>query len=310
MILSSEHDRRPIAITGASGQLGRELLRLIGKPSLGLCSKSFNLNNLDQIQESLYRIAPRVLINCAAWTRVDDAEKERDACFAINVHAVEALARICHEIDCLFVQISTDYVFGADPNRCTPYVESDIPGPLNIYGQSKLAGEAACRECTQHLIIRTCGLYSAVSSGPAFGRNFADTMLMLARDRDVIRVVNDQRCTPSYVPHVAEAIVRLIQSNALGTFHLTNSGCTTWHGFAAELIKQDYEKSKRQVAVLPIASEEYPSPVKRPHYSVLANEKLHQSLGITLPSWQEGLLDYIAAQKRFAQKQIQGLPAA
>ncbi len=304
---NSQHPSPTIAITGASGQLGRELISLLGSGAVGLCSKSFNLTNLKQIRHTLYRLSPQVLINCAAWTRVDDAEKDSDACFAINVHAVEVLAEVCSEIGCKLVQISSDYVFGADKDRCTPYEENESPGPLNVYGHSKLEGERAAQNAQSHLIVRTCGLYSVGNSGPAFGRNFADTMLMLAKDRDTLRVVNDQICTPSYVPHVAEAITRLIHADATGIFHLTNRGHTTWHGFAIELFRQYGSPEGRQIDVIPILSKEYPSPVHRPHYSVLSNAKIeidHRSIASALGRRFAGLYcrtkeDYSNINSRF-----------
>ncbi len=238
-------------------------------------------------------LRPRAVINCAAWTAVDKAETEQAACRAANEHAVRALADACREVDALLVQVSSDYVFGADAARTIPYTEDDATGPLGQYGASKLAGEAAARSWERHQVVRTCGLYSAGESGPVRGRNFADTMLVLARDRPEVRVVADQFCTPSYVPHVAAAILALLDDGTPGTYHATNSGGTCWHQFATELFHQ----AGLPTVVTAIESREYPSPVARPPYSILDTSKLAK-LGITLPDWQQGIADYLAATPR------------
>ena len=239
------------------------------------------------------RLRPRAVINCAAWTAVDKAETERSACRAANEHAVTALATACRAVEALLVQVSSDYVFGADAARTIPYTEDDAPGPLGEYGASKLAGEVAARTWERHQVVRTCGLYSAGESGPVRGRNFADTMLVLARDRPEVRVVADQFCTPSYVPHVAAAIVALLEDGTPGTFHATNAGGTCWHEFATELFHQ----AGLPTTVTAITSKEYPSPVARPPYSILDTAKLAR-LGITLPDWRQGIADYLAASSR------------
>ena len=242
------------------------------------------------VDDVIGRLRPRVVINCAAWTAVDKAETEPAACRAANEHAVLALARACRGVDALLVQVSSDYVFGADATRKLPYREDDSPGPLGEYGASKLAGEAAARTWERHQVVRTCGLYSAGAAGPVRGRNFADTMLVLARDRPEVRVVADQFCTPSYVPHVAAAIAALIGNGTPGTYHATNSGGTCWHEFATELFRQ----AGLPTTVTAITSSEYPSPVARPPYSILDTSKL-AALGITLPDWRQGIADYLAA---------------
>jgi len=239
------------------------------------------------------RLRPRAVINCAAWTAVDKAETEPAACRAANVHAVAALAAACREADAILVQISSDYVFGADAARKTPYRENDATGPLGEYGASKLAGEVAARGWERHQVVRTCGLYSAGESGPVRGRNFADTMLVVARDRPEVRVVADQFCTPSYVPHVAAAIVALLEDGTPGTYHATNAGGTCWHEFATELFRQ----AGLTTVATAITSGEYPSPVARPPHSILDTAKLAR-LGITLPDWRQGIADYLAAQWR------------
>ena len=242
---------------------------------MALPRSSLDIADPAAVRAVIGRLRPNAVINCAAWTAVDKAETEPAACRAANVHAVAALADACRDVDALFVQISSDYVFGANAARKTPYGEDDATGPLGEYGASKLAGEVAA------------------AAGPVRGRNFADTMLVLARDRPEVRVVADQFCTPSYVPHVAAAIVTLLEDGTPGTYHATNAGGTCWHEFATELFHQ----AGLPTVVTAITSQEYPSPVARPPYSILDTAKLAR-LGITLPDWRQGIADYLAASSR------------
>ncbi len=239
------------------------------------------------------RLRPAVVINCGGWTAVDAAESDSDACHLVNADATAELAAACNAIDAMLVQISTDYVFGADATRRSPYAETDTPGPLNEYGASKLAGEQAAATASKHLIVRTCGLYSVCANGPVRGRNFADTMLALAAERDELRIVDDQHCTPSFVPHVVEGILRLLDGRATGLFHVVNSGSTTWHGFASELFRMAGQK----MTLHPIPSSDYPTPARRPGYSVLDTPKLSASTGDALPPWQTGIQEYVRAMK-------------
>lgn len=288
---STRMDARPgrIAVTGADGQLGRELCRRLGSAAAPLSRSVLDITSAVDVPRVLAELAPAVVINCAAWTAVDAAERDPAGCFAANAGAVAALAAACRGIDALFVQISSDYVFGADASRRHPYREADAPGPLGVYGRSKLAGEIAAQGCPRHLIVRTCGLYSVGPSGPVRGRCFADTMLVLSRERDVLRVVDDQHCTPSYVPHVAEAILALVDRGATGTVHVTNSGATTWHGFAAAL----FEAAGVATPVERIPSSAYPLPAARPPYSVLDLSRL-RAAGVEMPDWRAGMAEYLS----------------
>ena len=239
------------------------------------------------------KLRPQVVINCAAWTAVDAAESEPEACRLVNADAVGELAAACNAADATLVQISTDYVFGADTSRTVPYTETDATGPVNEYGASKLAGEQAAATADRHLIVRTCGLYSASDYGPVRGRNFADTMLALAAERDELRIVDDQQCTPSFVPHVAVGILRLLDRQATGLFHVVNTGSTTWHGFASELFRAAGGKMTLQR----IPSSEYPTPAMRPGYSVLDTKKFSASTSDALPAWQTGIAEYVRTMK-------------
>lgn len=279
-----------IAITGAAGQLGRTLVGMLGGRATPLPRAALDVTDPSAVRRVIAELAPAAVVNCAAWTNVDKAESEPDACRAANERAVAALATACRDVDALLVQVSTDYVFGRDVGRSVPWRVDDPPCPAGIYAATKLAGEAAARGWERHQIVRTCGLYSAGPEGPVRGRNFADTMLVLARDRPEVRVVADQHCTPSYVPHVAAAILALLENGTPGTYHATNAGATTWHGFATELFRQ----AGLATSVTPIASADWPSPVARPPYSVLDGSSL-AGLGIVLPDWREGIAAYLAA---------------
>lgn len=255
-------------------------------------------SQLDLAQPAMIRgvvekLRPQVVINCAAWTAVDAAERDPQACRVVNADAVEALAAACNTIDAMLVQVSTDYVFGADGNRSLPYGETDATGPVNAYGASKVAGEQAAAAAAKHLIVRTCGLYSAGDHGPVRGRNFADTMLALAAERNELRIVNDQHCTPSFVPHVAAGILRLLERNTTGLFHVVNRGSTTWYEFAREL----FHVAGLKMALHPIPTSEYPTPAKRPAYSILDTKKFSASAGEALPDWQAGIAEYVLATK-------------
>lgn len=262
----------------------------MGAAAVPLPKASLDITDPNAVQEVIAAIKPSAVINCAAWTAVDAAEKDSEACYAVNRQAPASLATACNEAGATLVHVSTDYVFGSDAKRRAPYAEDDTPGPLSTYGASKLAGELAAQAAVKHLVIRTCGLYAVGESGPIRGRNFADTMLALARDRGEVKVVSDQTCTPSYVPHVAAAMIVLLRSGALGVFHVTNSGSTSWHRFAEEL----FRAAGKTTVATPISWREYASSVVRPSYSVLSTRKLRDTIGTELPDWRQGLAEYVA----------------
>ena len=274
-------------VLGAEGQLGREICRQIGSSAIGLSRRDCDITSADQVRDMLASHRPTAVINAAAYTSVDRAERETSACMAVNAHAVEHLAEACRNVHCTLVQISTDYVFGQDTHRSTPYRESDPPGPLGVYGQSKLLGERAAAQWAKHLIVRTCGLYGP--RGKPNQSNFVDTMLRLSRERELLRIVDDQRCTPSYVVDVARAIVFLLGTTAYGTYHVTNTGATTWHDLAAEI----FRTAGIPVRLERISTAEYGAPAPRPAYSVLDTSKYHALGGPKMRPWQEALAEYL-----------------
>lgn len=284
-----------IAITGATGQLGHELARRLGNEALPLDRRACDLTDPDGIR-GLVALRPDAVINAAAYTQVDRAEQEVERCRRVNAIAVSELADVCAELDCPLVQLSTDYVFAGVSGRDTPFRESDPAVPRGVYATTKFEGEQAAARWSKHWIVRTCGLYTPPLPERAFS-NFVATMLRLGRQRDRLRIVDDQRCTPSYVPHVARAVLYLLRESperlrrsGYGLYHVTNSGSCTWYEFAAEIFHQ----AGIPVVLERITTAQYGAPAPRPAYSVLDTAKYLATGGPELPHWREGLREYLA----------------
>jgi dTDP-4-dehydrorhamnose reductase len=278
-----------IVVIGSRGQLGSELCRQLGDEAIGLDRAALDITDPAAVASCLSELAPDAVVNTAAYTLVDKAEQQTQLCDAVNRAAVGHLAETCRQLDCVLVQISSDYVFGADRSPQVPWLEQDEPAPQGVYAVSKLAGEHSAANAPRHFIVRTCGLYGQRGSGHAAG-NFVDTMLRLSRERTLLRVVDDQHCTPSFVPDVAAAIQRLLGTSAYGVYHVVNAGATTWHDFAAEIFRQrgiriDLER---------ITTAQYAAPAPRPAYSVLDTSKLESLIGAPLRPWREALAAYLA----------------
>jgi dTDP-4-dehydrorhamnose reductase len=277
-----------IAVTGATGQLGSELCRQFGARAVGLSRPQFDVTDFAGAAEQLRAIRPHAVINCAAYTQVDRAEQEPEACLLANAQAVENLARVCESLDCVLVQISTDYVFGAEGVRGTPHRETDPPRPQGVYARSKLAGEEAAQTWPKHFAVRTCGLYAAPEGPPRRGRNFVETMLSLGAEGRTLRVVNDQFCTPTFVPDLAEAVGFLLTTGAYGMYHVTNAGATSWFDFARAV----FQRAGLRPELHPITSAEYGAAAPRPAYSVLDISKYESLGGPRMPTWEEALTRY------------------
>jgi dTDP-4-dehydrorhamnose reductase len=273
-----------VVVTGASGQLGQALKALLADEALPLSHAQLDITSPGDIERVLRDAAPRAVVNCAAYTYVDGAEKEPQAARRINADAVALLATACETRDIPLVHISTDYVFTGDAHRTTPYREDDPPEPVNEYARGKLAGEKAAAQCPKHFVVRTCGLY-----GPsAHGKNFVETMLRLASAGRSLSVVDDQRCTPSYAADVAKAIAYLLTTTEYGTYHIVNAGETTWCQFAGEILRL----AKLEVPLRAITSEDYGG-TPRPKYSVLDMSKYRALGGPAMRAWQAALEDYL-----------------
>jgi dTDP-4-dehydrorhamnose reductase len=282
-----------MAVTGKEGQVAHAL-REIGPRHdfevVPLARPAFDLLRTESIRDSLLAVKPDVVINAAAYTAVDQAEKEPDLAMQINGIGAGAVAEAAHSLNIPIIQLSTDYVF--DGTKSTPYVEEDQPAPLNAYGASKLAGERAVASATHnHVILRTSWVYSHT------GRNFVRTMLRLARERSELRVVADQYGCPTYAPDIAVAILKIARSlveepevnQVRGLFHLCGSGETTWAGFASEIFTMSAEGRDKRTAVIPIPTVDYPTPARRPANSRLDTGKLARIYQIRLPDWRVSL---------------------
>jgi dTDP-4-dehydrorhamnose reductase len=277
-----------VVVTGARGQLGAELCRQFGAGAVGLDLPEFDIGNGDRVAETVKEIAPGAVINAAAYTQVDKAEVEADRCRAVNSTGVGHLTEACRRAGAVLVQISTDYVFGGDLARSTPYRESDPPSPQSIYAQSKLDGEEQARQWKKHFVVRTCGLYG--HPGPRSAGNFVETMLRLGQSHEKLRIVADQHCTPSYVRHVARAILFLLSTDCFGTYHVVNSGETTWYEFAGEI----FRLAGYQIDLEAISTAQYGAAADRPRYSVLDTAKYLDLPGRpAMPHWREALAEYL-----------------
>ena len=277
-----------IAITGAGGQLGHELCRRLGPEAYALPRPMLDITDRAQVFARVQQLSPDIIINCAAYTFVDRAEAEPDRCMATNADAVGSLATACDKVGAKLVQISTDYVFGADSQRSRPYDESDQPGPQGIYAKSKLAGELYASGCTRHLIVRSCGLYGYSRAR----NNFVDTMLRLGSEGGRLRVVNDQCCSPTFTTHLANAIHFLVMIDATGLYHVTNSGHVSWYQFARKI----FEIRGMPVPVEPISTADYGAVAPRPRYSVLDTSKYRSLGGPEMPQWEDALAEYLQSQ--------------
>ncbi len=284
----------PIVVTGCQGQLGSELCRQLGPDAVGLDLPEFDLCDAQGMRRALVAVRPRAVVNTAAYTLVDRAEQQPDLCQAINADAVGHLADLCRELDAVLVHLSTDYVFGHGAGRQTPYAETDEPHPQGVYARSKLVGERLAAAWPRHFLVRSCGLYGRPA--PRSAGHFVATMLRLARQGRPLRVGNDQCCSPTYVPHLARAIRFLLGTTAYGTYHVVNTGQTTWYGFAAEIFRQ----AGLSVRVEPITTAQYGAPAPRPAYSALDTAKYHALPGRpAMPSWQTALGEYLREAGRW-----------
>jgi dTDP-4-dehydrorhamnose reductase len=261
-------------VTGAAGMLGREVVRAAADHEVvGLTHGELDITDPDSVAAA---VDDCVVVNCAGFTDVDGAEADEAGATELNGAAPGYLAAAAHSI----VQPSTDYVF--DGTKHEPYVESDPTGPRSAYGRSKLAGERSVAATNpRHFIVRTSWLFGAG------GKNFVDTMLGLAGDRDELRVVNDQVGCPTYVGHLARALVALAESEAYGIHHIAGAGECSWFDFAAEI----FRRAELEVRLVPCTTEEFERPAPRPAYSVLGSERAD---AIRLPDWREGLAAYLA----------------
>lgn len=262
-------------------------LTVRGEEVVALTRNDLDVTDSRSIDACVSDHAPAIIVNCAAYTKVDQAEAEESAATAINGSAVELLAHAANAAGALLVHISSDFVF--DGSNTTPYEVNDTTHPLSAYGRSKLLGELAATHAEQHLIVRTSWLFGV------HGSNFVEAIRnQIRKGAESLRVVEDQRGRPTYTPHLARAIVRLAMMAqhtdlARGIVHYADADECSWFDFAKAIV----EESGAKIAVHPVTTDEFPRPAKRPPYSVLSTERYERLTGITPESWREGLREYL-----------------
>jgi dTDP-4-dehydrorhamnose reductase len=275
-----------LLVTGAAGMLGRDVMLAAGNAGhdvVGFGRAELDVANPGTLKRKLDLERPDVVVNCAAWTDVDGAEEAEEAAFAVNGSGAGNVAAAANAIEAKVLHVSTDYVF--DGGKGEPYVESDQPAPLSAYGRTKLAGEEAVGAANKrHFIVRSAGLFGIG------GRNFVETMLQLAEDRNEVLVVRDQVGSPTYTWHLAYGIVRLIDGMEYGIHHMAAAGQCSWYEFAREI----FEQAEVECKVLSGTTEMLGRPAPRPAFSALVSQREH---AIRLPSWQDGLAGYLAQRK-------------
>jgi dTDP-4-dehydrorhamnose reductase len=276
-----------ILVSGSNGQLGSELQEIAGQfkefQFVFFSRAELSITDSAALEKIFALHHPSYFINCAAYTAVDKAEKEKEIAEEINGHAVGAIATLCSQYDCRLIHISTDYVFNGKAS--TPLKEDDPVDPVNAYGDSKLMGERLAMQHTGAIIIRTSWVYSK------YGNNFVKTMKRLMGEKESISVVNDQVGSPTYAADLAAAIMEIITSGKWGPgiYNYSNSGVISWFDFANEIKKQLHSKCE----VYPIPTSQFPTPAKRPAYSVLDKEKIQSVYNIKAREWKESLKECI-----------------
>jgi len=280
-----------IAIIGADGQLGTDLCRVVPKEEqIPLTIKDLDITNPSQIDQVFKKYSPNIVINTAAYHKVDDCEDNPKLADLVNAIAVKNLAMACKRTQITLLHISTDYVF--DGNKGAPYSEDDLPNPKTVYGASKLAGEKFAAEILpEHFIVRTCGLYGEAGCLGKGGTNFIKGMLRREKNKEKIRVVTDEIITPTYTLDLANKLYQLIQTKHFGLYHISNNGQCSWWEFASKI----FEILKIDIKVEKATSVDFKTKAHRPKYSVLDNARLRKIGLKDMRNWDEALKDYLAS---------------
>lgn len=274
-----------ILVVGANGMLGRDLMACAGSDARGIDIDQLDITSLEDTLQVLSDLKPDTVVNCAAFTNVDGCETDIETAMQVNGEGVAHLAIATRAIDARLVHISTDYVF--DGRKGEPYVEDDAPHPLNVYGESKLAGEMNAVFNPRHLIVRTQWLYGV------HGRNFVETMLRLAGEQDELTVVDDQTGSPTWTVDLAQAILALLKGEHTGIYHAANSGYCTWNEFARAV----FEEAGIDRVVKGMTTEQLNRPARRPLYSTLDCSRLEHDSGFCFQPWRAALKEYLKLNK-------------
>ena len=286
-----------VALLGPNGQLGTDIqcaceTRGTDDQLIPISRYRLDVTDKEALRSVLGEVEFDVLINCASYHKTDEAEANATIAFAVNTHAVQEMARICARKDAHLIHISTDYVFGGDVERTEPLVETDPTAPVNVYGASKAMGEVlAWLACERLTILRVASLFG-VAGASGKGGNFVETMIRLGRERGKLKVVNDQKMSPTSTADIAWMIHRLIHGGAEpGIYHAVNSGTATWYEFACEIIQE----TRIDAEVAPCSSAEYPTVAMHPRFSALDNAKLAARFG-DIADWRDALSRYLKAK--------------
>lgn len=274
-----------ILVVGANGMLGRDLLEVLAGNVRGVDLGEIDISSAESVRKVLLTLKPEVVINAAAYTDVDGCEEKRELAMQVNGEGVAHLALTCREIGAKLVQVSTDYVF--DGRKGTPYLEDDPTGPLSVYGESKLVGETNARLAGDYLIVRTQWLYGL------HGKNFVETMLKLATEKNELAVVDDQIGSPTWTIDFSHAIKSLLDKGRRGVYHMASGGFCSWNEFARAI----FTEVGSSVRVTPLPTTELRRPARRPLYSALDCGKLASDTGFQPRPWREALKAYLKMRK-------------
>ncbi|WP_459500769.1 dTDP-4-dehydrorhamnose reductase [Bacillus sp. C1] len=278
-----------IVITGANGQLGRQMAEELDCNKYEIYpfdKKALNITDVFQVEQVMKEIRPHIIIHCGAYTKVDQAEEEEETAYCVNAIGARNMAVASQAIGAKFVYISTDYVFPGD--KVDGYHEFHMPSPVNVYGASKYAGEQFVAAFhNQYFIIRTSWLYGK------YGNNFVKTMLRLGEEKESVSVVVDQVGSPTYVTDLIYVIKELIRTSSYGTYHVSNSGACSWYEFAREI----FSYANMQIKVVPVSTKEFGAKAPRPKYSIFQHRMLRINGFSEMPSWKEGLQRFFIETK-------------
>ncbi|WP_288146890.1 dTDP-4-dehydrorhamnose reductase [Thomasclavelia cocleata] len=273
-----------LLVTGVKGQLGHDIVNECKKrniEAIGVDVEEMDITDSKKVEEIIKSGNYDAIVHCAAWTAVDKAEDEVEACTKVNVDGTKNIAKVCKELDIPMMYFSTDYVFDGQGDQ--PWNEYDKRNPLNVYGQTKYEGELAVEALEKHFIVRIAWVFGVN------GNNFIKTMLRLGKERGAVSVVNDQIGSPTYTYDLSKLAVDMILTDKYGTYHATNEGLCSWYDFACEIFKQ----AKLDVEVTPVDSNAFPAKAKRPSNSRMSKEMLDKNGFKRLPTWQDALGRYL-----------------